>query len=47
MILSVSPPLSSLQKEVVILKLDFEKTFDKLEHQVILEVLKHKGFSDK
>lgn len=31
----------------MILKLDFEKAFDKLEHPVILEVLKHKGFSDK
>jgi hypothetical protein len=32
---------------VVILKLHFEKTFDKLEHQVILEVIKAKGFSEK
>jgi len=31
----------------VILKLDFEKAFDKLEHQVILQVMKHKGFSDR
>jgi hypothetical protein len=25
----------------VILKLDFEKTFDKVEHEVILQVLRH------
>jgi hypothetical protein len=31
----------------VILKLDFEKTFDKMEHPFILEILKHKGFSEK
>jgi retron-type reverse transcriptase len=35
------------KKEVIILKLDFEKAFDKLEHQVILKVLKSKVFSDK
>jgi retron-type reverse transcriptase len=34
-------------KEIVILKLDFEKAFDKVEHQVIMQVMKHKGFSDK
>lgn len=34
-------------KKVVILKLDFEKAFDKLEHQVILQVLKSKGFLDR
>jgi hypothetical protein len=28
---------------MVILKLDFEKAFDKLEHAAILDILKHKG----
>jgi hypothetical protein len=31
----------------VILKLDFEKAFDKMEHHFILEILKHKRFSKK
>jgi retron-type reverse transcriptase len=35
------------KKEVVNLKLDFENAFDKIEHQVILEVMKHKGFNEK
>jgi hypothetical protein len=32
---------------MVILKLDFEKSFDKLEHVAIIAVLRHKGFGDK
>jgi hypothetical protein len=32
------------RKEVIILKLDFEKAFDKPEQEFILEILRHKGF---
>jgi hypothetical protein len=35
------------KKELVILKLDFEKAFDKVKHEVILQVLSHKGFPQK
>jgi hypothetical protein len=33
--------------ELVILKLDFEKAFDKIEHEVILDVMRRKGFPDR
>jgi retron-type reverse transcriptase len=32
------------KKKALILKLDFEKAFDKIEHQAILEILQSKGF---
>jgi hypothetical protein len=35
------------KKEMTILKVDFEKAFDKVEHEVILRILHHKGFSIK
>ena len=35
------------KKDMVILKLDFEKAFDKIEHQVIIDILKHMGFGAK
>lgn len=31
----------------MIVKLDFEKAFDKLKHNVIIDILKHKGFGPR
>ncbi|XP_073368009.1 uncharacterized protein [Aegilops tauschii subsp. strangulata] len=35
------------KRPIIILKLDFAKAFDTVEHEVILQMLKHKGFDDK
>lgn len=35
------------KNEIVILKLDFEKAFYKVEHQVMMDIMRHKGFVDR
>lgn len=34
-------------RELIVLKLDFEKEFDTLEHSVILDMLRNKGFHER
>jgi len=35
------------RKELIILKLDFEKAFDKVEHQAMMSIMQHKGFGHR
>jgi hypothetical protein len=35
------------KKEIIILKLDFEKVFDKVEHHVILSTMLRQGFPQR
>jgi len=37
--IGISTSMSQIKKDLIILKLDFEKAFDKVEHEAILQVL--------
>jgi hypothetical protein len=35
------------RREIIILKLDFKKAFDKVEHGLMLQIMEHEGFPSK
>lgn len=35
------------QEEIVLIKLDFEKAFDRIEHSAVMDIMKHKGFGTR
>jgi hypothetical protein len=37
----------SFERKVVVLELDFEKSFDTIEHEEFYEILRRKGFLEK
>lgn len=39
--------MAASKRPIVILKLDFQKTFDSIEHEIVLEIMRLKGFNQK